>query len=1075
MATSSVKLDPSLSSNVTLTFTTTKGTPNTTGNYTPVSFSVKLNNPYGTYTYSGSGTGYQVRYLIENTTTGKTIYNSGYHDYNYKIGTIYPVSFTENVYHNTNGSLPNQTYKITFTKANRGSNSTSLTETFTTIPRHVQMNAPTLSSSTRNSITFKWSSASTISSFRYKVGTGNWVQSTVNASSGTITASVSNGSHLITVDGYANGLWSSSASPAKSASATLSTAAQATLTSLTAGSIGTTTATLSWKSSATINKRAHNTIATAANITSISAATSGAISLSGLSPNTSYTYYMWGYDAVTGAITASRSVTFTTAFTSVTSVTATAPVKGSNHQVLVTYRQTGAINSSTAYKVEYSLNDSTWHLVTSSTTGVNTNKTFTASNVPSAGSTIYVRLTLLSGNLAASKGSRYGTPYSAPTFTLSTSALSDKSGISYTVSNASETSTYRYRWKLSTGSYNSYVAGATSQRIIIGDNAPGKSYILQVEMTGNTSGLSTVKTSGTIAVAPLVTVGTVTSSVGISFLELTMTSNALYEVILSFPPYAAEVLKEFNGSKYKFEHSEFDFIQPGQKVEYQVRKYDMVAYMYGPAVTGSVTIPQINLPTFTPVVSSPVRFSQKRISVKHSSNADIFIEGYELNGGAFLPLNTKYSKSSSSTNWDLTGLAPGTSYSLAIYWTHEFNRHSSKVSTVSFTTAPINTSSSFTISNYTGKDNALTVNFNQTGAASRVIYNLEYLNTIDGIPTDTGITNTTSTNANTFSISAGILQAAMESVSGSSIQFSLRITSVEDKLSGTGTYSRGTHVRTYTLHLTAAGEPSPPIVVNYTNIGGLIPDDVITTKNNLLLTFPANSSFATYGASTVERRIKIGNRAEIVRTSNFTANLETPITSADVGSKTNDIITITDKDSRGILLSSSMSFNIIHFKPLSINITGVSREGSFGDTLLAGESAVTYMNFTSGTVTNQVEYFHRLVKEEGAPDPSPTSLSTTNLSRELEPIPGTFDTSNAYVVVYKIKETLSSEQIITIRIPKGKPIMFMDTPNNFVGINTVSPIAALDVVGDIVGNNIFYFLEGDPDNDIEADYEIRDT
>ena len=152
-------------------------------------------------------------------------------------------------------------------------------------------------------------------------------------------------------------------------------------------------------------------------------------------------------------------------------------------------------------------------------------------------------------------------------------------------------------------------------------------------------------------------------------------------------------------------------------------------------------------------------------------------------------------------------------------------------------------------------------------------------------------------------------------------------------------------------------------------------------------------------------------------------------------------ITITATDSRGLVsdpITIDVTF-VAYYAP-TVTLSG-SRQNNYGETVNLS------MSYSYSTVNSK----NSLTKKYRRTDSS-TYTTTTSTANPIK-LTLTASNENAYtyeaVVTDKFNKTASS----TITIPRGLPIMFVDSAVLGVGVNTFPTISGLDVNGEIHGKN----------------------
>lgn len=169
-----VKLKP----NVYMTITPSVVSQSTSNNTSLIRVIVNLKNPYGTYRYAGRGASYRIKYVIKNGSA--TLYDSGFHDFDYNIGSLNVINSTFTIAHNSNGTPVSNAFSVTVygaasnPLATTGGHTADTTLAIATIPRYTSISNFKSTGVTRNSLSFSFSAANTFDQWQYSLSGGNW-------------------------------------------------------------------------------------------------------------------------------------------------------------------------------------------------------------------------------------------------------------------------------------------------------------------------------------------------------------------------------------------------------------------------------------------------------------------------------------------------------------------------------------------------------------------------------------------------------------------------------------------------------------------------------------------------------------------------------------------------------------------------------------------------------------------------------------------------------------------------------------------------------------------------------------
>jgi hypothetical protein len=291
----SVTWNPGInSSNPTITMTVTQTSQSIPNNTSTVSWSLVLKRP--SQIKSSVNKAYSV--VIDGVTvaSGSTLIGG--------IGDKTIASGTRTIQHGSDGRKTlsfsfSMEVSITWSGKPTGNASGSGSMTLTTIPRYAKITSFSLDSATRNSFRVNWATDKNVNRVEYKIGSGSWIAgSTSTAKSGNFTVSGRSAgttySVTIRVRAADSNLWTESS--AKS----ISTVAAAKGNTPTLSSTTCIQAVMNWTSTQTcINVQyrigSGSWQSTGSNF---SARTSGSFTITGLSPNTSYSISIRVLDAV---------------------------------------------------------------------------------------------------------------------------------------------------------------------------------------------------------------------------------------------------------------------------------------------------------------------------------------------------------------------------------------------------------------------------------------------------------------------------------------------------------------------------------------------------------------------------------------------------------------------------------------------------------------------------------------------------------------------------------------------------------------------------------------------------------
>lgn len=268
---------------------TWSSTPNTAGNYSDVTATLRLSRTNTGFTTEGRGS-----FTISiggNSKTNDNGNNQFVFTYN---SNTFCVSHTVRIYHNDNGS--GSVYISVSGGISRFTvKSTGKTVSLDTIPRYAKITSFTASNITRNSFKLNYAVDRAISGVQYQIGSGTWYNL---PSDGVITGQPANAviSVRISVKNAASGLWTNSdyISVALTKTAIPNTPTLSSITCI--------QAVLNWTASQTVSEIQYNINGGAWINPGIyyGAATSGVFEITGLSPGTEYRIHIRVRDSVHG-------------------------------------------------------------------------------------------------------------------------------------------------------------------------------------------------------------------------------------------------------------------------------------------------------------------------------------------------------------------------------------------------------------------------------------------------------------------------------------------------------------------------------------------------------------------------------------------------------------------------------------------------------------------------------------------------------------------------------------------------------------------------------------------------------
>lgn len=308
-----------------------------------------------------------------------------------------------------------------------------------------------------------------------------------------------------------------------------------------------------------------------------------------------------------------------------------------------------------------------------------------------------------------------------------------------------------------------------------------------------------------------------------------------------------------------------------------------------------------------------------------------------------------------------------------------------------------------------------------------------------------------------------------------------------------------------------------PFSINYFESGRksatMVPKTIKITLNNSLLPAPKSSEIAIkYSAfkdmklsALVDRKI---NKADVTVSQPKEALLGSTISKIDISFGTDNrsfktpanplaftlgpydrvphvSMKVTYTDSRGLVSSNSFPVSQFTYRPPTIEVAGASRIDGFSKDLTAKGILVSYdvppvASGIKNTIPGiEIRYRTGVETGEGAlyktVSISDQTVVTNNKARYPgkgvatltlleDPKLGVFSEDTSYELDFYVKDYFSGftgEFGVTkeVRVPTGIPIMFMDTINKRVGVQTTAPRASFEVSGDGIFKNI-YSLNG---------------